>query len=112
MPLQFCAHGRALLTEPGQYTRLQLCAKVMFEYMERTKSPNTHHCQLIHICRADNHRLNCGRVFLQSPIKPTRGDAMSNPTKARKSDSSVDAWAILFLIILVVGTAVFWVSHQ
>jgi len=21
------------LTEPGQYTRLQLCAKVMFEYM-------------------------------------------------------------------------------
>jgi len=59
-----------------------------------------------------NHRLNCGRVFLQSPKKPTRGDAMSNPTKARKSDSTVDAWAILFLIILVVGTAVFWVSHQ
>ena len=37
---------------------------------------------------------------------------MSNPTKAKKSDSSADAWAILFLIILVVGTAVFWVSHQ
>lgn len=37
---------------------------------------------------------------------------MSHPTKARKSDSSVDAWAILFLIILVVGTAVFWVSHK
>ncbi len=37
---------------------------------------------------------------------------MSNPTKAGKSDSSVDAWAILFLIILVVGTAVYWVSHQ
>ncbi len=37
---------------------------------------------------------------------------MSNPTKARKSDSSVDAWAILFLIILVVSTAIFWVSHQ
>ena len=33
-------------------------------------------------------------------------------TKARKPDSTVDAWAILFLIILVVGTAVFWVSHQ
>jgi hypothetical protein len=33
LPLQFCAHGRALLKEPGQYTRLQLCAKVMFEYM-------------------------------------------------------------------------------
>ena len=37
---------------------------------------------------------------------------MSNPTKARKGDSNVDAWAILFLIILVVATAVFWVSHQ
>ena len=45
-------------------------------------------------------------------IKPIRGDAMSNSTKARKPDSTVDAWAILFLIILVVGTAVFWVSHQ
>ncbi|SEE37515.1 hypothetical protein EDF80_11353 [Pseudomonas brenneri] len=37
---------------------------------------------------------------------------MSNPIKARKTDSTVDAWAILFLIILVVSTAVFWVSHQ
>lgn len=37
---------------------------------------------------------------------------MSNPVKSRKADSSVDAWAILFLIILVVATAVFWVSHQ
>jgi hypothetical protein len=49
---------------------------------------------------------------MQSPIKPTRGDAMSNPTKTSKPDSTVDAWAILFLIILVVSTAVFWVSHQ
>ncbi len=37
---------------------------------------------------------------------------MSNPTKTSKPDSTVDAWAILFLIMLVVGTAVFWVSHQ
>lgn len=37
---------------------------------------------------------------------------MNNTTKASKSDSSVDAWAILFLIILVVSTAVYWVSHQ
>ena len=37
---------------------------------------------------------------------------MSTPVKARKSDSNVDAWAIFFLIILVVATAVFWVSHQ
>ncbi len=32
--------------------------------------------------------------------------------KTAKSDSHVDAWAILFIIILVVGAAVFWVSHQ
>jgi len=32
--------------------------------------------------------------------------------KTAKSDSQVDAWAILFIIILVVGAAVFWVSHQ
>ncbi|MDB5982121.1 MAG: hypothetical protein JWQ69_3136 [Pseudomonas sp.] len=37
---------------------------------------------------------------------------MSNPVKVAKPDSSVDAWAILFIIILVVSTAVFWVSHQ
>ena len=37
---------------------------------------------------------------------------MSTPFKVRKSDSKVDAWAIFFMIILVVSTAVFWVSHQ
>ncbi len=37
---------------------------------------------------------------------------MENSTKAGKSDSRVDAWAILCLIILVVVTAVYWVSHQ
>ena len=37
---------------------------------------------------------------------------MATPLKPRKSDSHVDAWAILFMIILVVATAVFWVSHQ
>ena len=37
---------------------------------------------------------------------------MSTPVKARKSDSKVDAWAIFFMIILVVSTVVFWVSHQ
>ncbi|MBK4987979.1 hypothetical protein IAE33_003298 [Pseudomonas sp. S60] len=37
---------------------------------------------------------------------------MANSTKARKPDSSVDAWAILCLILLVVVTAVYWVSHQ
>jgi hypothetical protein len=84
----------------------------MFEYMQRTKTTNEVDYCLTHSCGAGNPGLNCGRVFMQSPIKPTRGDAMSNPTKARKSDSAVDAWAILFLIILVVSTAVFWVSHQ
>jgi len=37
---------------------------------------------------------------------------MGNSTKAGKPDSTVDAWAILALIILVVVTAVYWVSHQ
>ena len=37
---------------------------------------------------------------------------MSNTTKTSKPDSTVDPWAILFLINLVVSTAVFWVSHQ
>lgn len=37
---------------------------------------------------------------------------MRHHPKVNKPDSHVDAWAILFLIVLVVGTAVFWVSHQ
>ncbi|TDV72373.1 hypothetical protein EC915_101517 [Pseudomonas sp. LP_7_YM] len=38
---------------------------------------------------------------------------MSNPhPKVAKSTSHVDAWAIGFLVILVVGAAVFWVMHQ
>lgn len=37
---------------------------------------------------------------------------MGNPSKASKPDSSVDALAILCLIVLVVVTAVYWVSHQ
>jgi hypothetical protein len=36
----------------------------------------------------------------------------NNHPKVAKSDGHVDAWAILFIIILVVGAAVFWVSHQ
>ena len=56
--------------------------------------------------------LNRPKDIKQSPIKPKKGDAMSTPVKARKSDSKVDAWAIFFLIVLVVATAVFWVSHQ
>ena len=37
---------------------------------------------------------------------------MRTQMKVRKTSSRVDAWAILFLVILVVATAVFWVSHQ
>lgn len=37
---------------------------------------------------------------------------MSKHPKTTKSDSNVDAWAIFFLILLVVGAAVFWVSGQ
>ncbi|MBP1124087.1 hypothetical protein JOE32_000554 [Pseudomonas sp. PvP025] len=36
---------------------------------------------------------------------------MSNSTKVRKPGITVDAWAILFLVVLVVGTALFWVGH-
>ncbi len=37
---------------------------------------------------------------------------MSTPVKARKTASKVDAWAILFLIILVAAAAMFWSSHS
>ena len=37
---------------------------------------------------------------------------MSKHPRVSKPDSSVDAWAIFFLIVLVVGGAVFWVSGQ
>ena len=32
--------------------------------------------------------------------------------KVAKPHSRVDAWAILFMIIFVVGAAVFWITHQ
>lgn len=37
---------------------------------------------------------------------------MSKHSKTTKPDSSVDAWAILFIILLAVGAAVFWVSGR
>lgn len=37
---------------------------------------------------------------------------MRNQHKTGKSDSSVDAWAIFFLILLVAGGAAFWVGSQ
>lgn len=36
---------------------------------------------------------------------------MHNHPKSARSDSAVDAWAIFFLILLVAGAAVFWISH-
>lgn len=35
---------------------------------------------------------------MQSPIRPTRGDAMSKHPKVTKPGRSVDAWAILFIV--------------
>jgi uncharacterized protein YpmB len=32
--------------------------------------------------------------------------------KVRKTSSKVDAWAILFLVILVAAAALFWSSHS
>lgn len=37
---------------------------------------------------------------------------MSNPSKLIKPDSHVDRWAILFIVILVIGAAVFWMGHS
>ncbi|CRN04473.1 UNVERIFIED_ORG: hypothetical protein J2W65_001271 [Pseudomonas parafulva] len=36
---------------------------------------------------------------------------MTNPTKLRKPGHSVDTWAILCLVALVVITAVYWGTH-
>ena len=55
-----------------------------------------------------NHAWRIGHA----PYNNKRRADMSQSVKPRKSDSHVDAWAIAFLIILVVATAVFWVSHQ
>lgn len=40
------------------------------------------------------------------------GDAMNNHLKSESRDSAADACAIFTLIMIVVATAVFWVSHQ
>lgn len=37
---------------------------------------------------------------------------MHDPIELAEQDSRVDAKAIFVLILLVVATAVFWVSHQ
>ncbi|AGE25465.1 hypothetical protein H045_06965 [Pseudomonas poae RE*1-1-14] len=36
---------------------------------------------------------------------------MSDSTKNRKPGITVDAWAILFLVVLVAGAALFWAGH-
>ncbi len=37
---------------------------------------------------------------------------MSEHTEVENADSRIDAWAIFCLILIAVGTAVFWVSGQ
>jgi len=37
---------------------------------------------------------------------------MRNHPKVTKSESHVDAWAIMFIVVLVVGAAAFWMTHQ
>jgi hypothetical protein len=37
---------------------------------------------------------------------------MSQSIKPRKNASHVDAWAIAFVVILVVAAVVFWTSHH
>lgn len=36
---------------------------------------------------------------------------MNDSTKTRKPGITVDAWAILFLVVLVAGAALFWAGH-
>ena len=47
-----------------------------------------------------------------TPKNHKKGVAMTKHSASDDKDSVVDAWAILALIVLVVSTAVFWVSHQ
>jgi len=42
----------------------------------------------------------------------TKGTAMSEHSNRHDTDSRADAAAIFCIILLVVATAVFWVSHQ
>ncbi|KPZ25353.1 Uncharacterized protein ALO38_00313 [Pseudomonas coronafaciens pv. zizaniae] len=49
---------------------------------------------------------------VQSATRQTRGDAMSKHSKATKTGRSVDTWAILFIVILAVGVAMFWASGR
>lgn len=37
---------------------------------------------------------------------------MSEHSEAENADSVIDAWAIFSLILIAVGTAIFWVSGQ
>jgi hypothetical protein len=37
---------------------------------------------------------------------------MRNHSKLTKAESHVDRWAILFIVILVIGAAVFWMGHH
>jgi hypothetical protein len=37
---------------------------------------------------------------------------MRNHPKVSKSQSHVDGWAILFIVVLVIGAAAFWMTHQ
>ena len=37
---------------------------------------------------------------------------MRTQMKVRKTSSKVDAWAILFLVILVAAATLFWSSHS
>jgi hypothetical protein len=50
--------------------------------------------------------------LLRSPTRQIKGDAMRNHPKVTKSESHVDAWAIMFIVVLVIGAAAFWMTHQ
>ena len=113
------ARSRHSLRSGGEDTSLPLSVKVMFIYKQIAKSDKPRRLDAYPCLKQGQCSALLGvtpgllmQPGVQSPIKPTRGDAMRNPSKGGKSDSAVDAWAIFFLILLVVGAAVFWVSSQ
>lgn len=66
--------------------------------------------------KAKGDRCACRGVHLglywnQRPTKSQETMPMSNSLKTRKHDSHVDAWAIGFMIVVVMATAVYWFSR-
>jgi hypothetical protein len=58
------------------------------------------------------HLTGFNSTCLKSCLLEKQEDVMSEQTQTENNDSVVDARAIFAIIMLVVATAVFWVSNQ